>query len=51
MQHDDKKALALIRLEHAEQCLKTAKAILGLEDYKSAANRSYYSHLARANHS
>ena len=31
MQHDDKKALALIRLEHAEQCLKTAKAILGLK--------------------
>ncbi|MCL2604804.1 MAG: HEPN domain-containing protein [Defluviitaleaceae bacterium] len=30
------------RFEQAEQCLETSKANISLEDYKSAANRSYY---------
>ena len=43
MTPEEKKNLAKIRFEHAEQCLKTAKSIILHEkDYKSAANRSYY---------
>lgn len=40
----DKEAenLALVRLEHAEQCIKSAKKLIEIEDYKGAANRSYY---------
>lgn len=34
--------LAKIRLEHAKQCLASAKKLIEIEDYKSAANRSYY---------
>ena len=40
---EEKKNLSNMRLEHAKQCLKTAKSIIKYEaDYKSAANRSYY---------
>ena len=43
MTPEDKKNLAKIRFEHAEQCMNTAKSIILYEkDYKSAANRSYY---------
>lgn len=35
--------LAWYRLEQAEQCLRTAKVVLEIGDYKAAANRSYYS--------
>jgi len=30
------------RYEKAVQCLETSKAMIALNDYKSAANRSYY---------
>lgn len=30
------------RLEQAKQCIKSAKALVDIEDYKGAANRSYY---------
>ena len=30
------------RYEKAEQCLETSKAMIALNDYKGAANRSYY---------
>ena len=42
MQDDMRKALSKVRLKHAEECLKSAKALLGMDDYKGAANRSYY---------
>jgi uncharacterized protein (UPF0332 family) len=34
--------LAQYRLEQAEQCLRAAKLLVEAEDYKAAANRSYY---------
>lgn len=34
--------LARVRLDHAKQCLKSAKKLIEIEDYKGAANRSYY---------
>lgn len=40
---EKKKNLCYYRLEKAEKCLKSAKALVQLEDYCSAANRSYYS--------
>jgi len=40
MQHN--KELSKYRLEQAERCLKSAKTLLSDEDYKGAANRSYY---------
>lgn len=50
MQAEDVKALSELRLEHAEECLETAKKIMAIGDYKSAANRSYYAifHAMRA---
>lgn len=38
----NRKDLCNYRLSQAEQCLKTAKDLIGLGDYKAAANRSYY---------
>lgn len=38
-----KRDLCNYRLEKAEKCLASAKALVQLEDYCSAANRSYYS--------
>ncbi|MBQ3470873.1 MAG: HEPN domain-containing protein, partial [Clostridia bacterium] len=42
--------LANFRLDKAMQCINDAKAMLGLNSYASAANRSYYAifHSARA---
>ena len=37
-----RKDLCEYRLSEAEQCLKTAKNLIELGDYKAAANRSYY---------
>lgn len=50
MQSEEKKALSVLRLEHAEDCLHSAQSLLQLEDYKGAANRSYYAvfHAMRA---
>jgi len=36
------KDLSQYRIEQAEQCLTAAKNNLSLDDYKTAANRSYY---------
>lgn len=37
-----KRALAQVRLDHAGQCLSSAEALLAAEDFKGAANRTYY---------
>ena len=39
---ETKRDLSQYRLEQAEQCLKSAKILLDSNDYKGAANRSYY---------
>lgn len=36
------KDLSVYRLEQAERCIKSAKILEADEDYKGAANRSYY---------
>lgn len=47
---EEKKALSNARFEHALECLEAAKLLLNSENYKSAANRSYYAifHAMRA---
>ena len=40
MQHT--KDMSNYRLEQAKQCLKSAKTLVDTNDYKGAANRSYY---------
>ena len=40
MEHS--KDVSKYRYEKAVQCLEAAKALIALNDYKSAANRSYY---------
>ena len=42
--------LSKVRLEHAAECLSSAKALLNVNDFKGAANRAYYSvfHAMRA---
>lgn len=42
MHLDEKKSLSNARYLHAEECLQAAKLLLEAENYKSAANRSYY---------
>lgn len=42
MQEHERKALSQARLEHAIECLSAARNLLETENYKSAANRSYY---------
>jgi len=34
--------LSKYRLNEAQRCLQTAKALMEIQDYKTAANRSYY---------
>ncbi|OQB47959.1 MAG: HEPN domain protein [bacterium ADurb.Bin157] len=50
MHPDPKISLCKVRLQHAEQCLKSAESLLNESDYKGAANRSYYAifHALRA---
>ena len=50
MQFEEKQALSKVRMEHAVECLSAAKSLLRSENYKSAANRSYYAifHAMRA---
>lgn len=50
MELDNLKALSDIRLEHADECISAAKSLLQSENYKSAANRAYYTifHAMRA---
>ena len=47
---DEMRALSNARYEHALECLDSAKLLLNSENYKSAANRSYYAvfHAMRA---
>ena len=42
MLDEEKRALSGVRIEHAEECLSTAKGAVESGSYKSAANRSYY---------
>ncbi|HPS58462.1 MAG TPA: HEPN domain-containing protein [Spirochaetota bacterium] len=42
MQDNDQIALARIRFDNALRCIKSSKLLISDEDYKSAANRSYY---------
>ena len=39
---DNKANLVKYRIEQAEQCLKISKTCVDFDDYKAAANRSYY---------
>ncbi len=41
MPDKNKRALAEVRMEHAEECLEAAENLIGCFNYKSAANRSY----------
>ncbi len=34
--------LSKYRLEQAESCIKSAQALVGIDDYKGGANRAYY---------
>ncbi len=47
---EEKQALSIARFSHAKECLSAAKLLLDAENYKSAANRSYYAifHAMRA---
>ena len=42
MPNENRKALMLLRLEQAAECLKASEIMLNAAMYKSAANRSYY---------
>ena len=50
MELEQLRALSNIRLEHADECISAAKSLLESENYKSAANRAYYTvfHAMRA---
>ena len=47
---EDKRALSKLRFDHAEECLRSAEALLATGDVKGAANRAYYAvfHAMRA---
>ena len=47
---EDKRALSNLRYDHAEECLRSAEALLMTGDVKGAANRAYYAvfHAMRA---
>ena len=50
MELEQLRALSSIRLEHADECISAAKSLLESGNYKSAANRAYYTvfHAMRA---
>ena len=50
MELEKLRALSNVRLEHADECISAAKSLLESENYKSAANRAYYTvfHAMRA---
>ena len=50
LQAEELRMLSQARLDHAQQCLQSAKALLSCSDYRGAANRSYYAvfHAMRA---
>ena len=41
--YQSRKDLSKYRLEQAKQCIKSAEVLYGIDDYKGAANCSYYS--------
>jgi uncharacterized protein (UPF0332 family) len=43
MRLDELKALSGLRLDNAKALLETAEKLIEFGDYKSSANRSYYS--------
>lgn len=42
MHLDEKKGLSMARSARAKDCLNSARVLLAADDYKGAANRSYY---------
>jgi uncharacterized protein (UPF0332 family) len=50
MELEQLKALSEVRLEHADECISAAKSLFESENFKSAANRAYYTvfHAMRA---
>ena len=50
MELEQLRTLSQIRLEHADECISAAKSLLESKNYKSAANRAYYTifHAMRA---
>jgi len=42
MQLDARANLSKLRVESADKLLVSARLLIGADDYKSAANRSYY---------
>lgn len=50
MELPEKKALSTVRFEHAQECFDAAQNLVAAGQYKSAANRLYYSvfHAMRA---
>ena len=42
MNHENRKDLSNVRLEHAKDCLESAKREFAAGGYNAAANRSYY---------
>lgn len=42
MHDEEKRWLSDARFEHAQECLSAAKVLRDAEEYKGAANRSYY---------
>jgi len=42
MRHEELVEISKLRFENAKRMLSTAQSLIGLEDYKSSANRSYY---------
>ena len=50
MPEDNRKALSKYRLEKAYECIKSAEALVEIEDFTTVANRSYYAmfHAMRA---
>lgn len=43
MELPEKRALSAVRYEHAQECFDAAKNLIAAGQYKSAANRLYYS--------
>ena len=50
MKLEEAKALSCVRFEKAEECLSAARDLIATENYRGAANRSYYAifHAMRA---
>ena len=47
MELEQLKALSEVRLEHADECISAAKSLFESENFKSAANRAYYTVFSR----